>query len=29
VIEADTPGICPIDVTTLERRTVPAGIDPR
>jgi microcystin degradation protein MlrC len=29
VIEADTPGICPIDVTTLERRTVPAAVDPR
>jgi microcystin degradation protein MlrC len=28
VIEADTPGICPIDVTALERRTVPAGFDP-
>lgn len=29
VVEADTPGICPIDVTRLERRTAPAGFDPR
>jgi len=29
VVEADTPGICPVDPSRLERRTEPAGFDPR
>lgn len=29
VVEADTPGICPADPSRLERRTEPAGFDPR
>lgn len=28
-IEADTPGVCPIDVEALDRRTVPTTFDPR
>jgi microcystin degradation protein MlrC len=29
VIEVDTPGICPVDLSRLERRTEPVGFDPR